>query len=201
MLEKGPDINGINTSIVKQDAQNSFFFNRDKHFGSLQPSEYEEHKQVVYHNCKFDDALTRMRKEMGIKQEEITPMRQPWDKESNQPKESDIEATPSREHDDGHLMTWGEIESTPMRIAGPEFRIPETPERETLLNSINSKIKKQKTLPHKKSEHAMKILGSLTPGFNSSRNRVLSSLRRADSVKRDPKTEKNDLSGLLHIKK
>lgn len=98
-------------------------------------------------------------------------------------------------------MTWGEIESTPMRIAGPQFRIPQTPERETLLHSINSKIKKQKLQPAKKSEYAMKILGSLTPGLNSSRKRLVSSMRRTDSVKRDAKTEKNDLSGLLNIQK
>ncbi len=36
MVESDPNINGINTSIVKQDAKNSFFFNRDKNFGSLQ---------------------------------------------------------------------------------------------------------------------------------------------------------------------
>lgn len=47
----------------------------------------------------------------------------------------------------------------------------------------------------------MKILGSLTPGLNSSRKRLVSSMRRTDSVKRDAKTEKNDLSGLLNIQK
>lgn len=89
-----------------------------------------------------------------------------------------------------------------MRIAGPEFRIPETPERETLLYSINSKIKKDKAQAVKKSEHAMKILGSLTPSLNFSRNRMISSMRRHESVKRESKLEKkSDLSGLLDIKK
>ncbi len=47
----------------------------------------------------------------------------------------------------------------------------------------------------------MKILGSLTPGFSSNRKRMISSMRRVDSVKRDSKPEKSDLSGLLNIKK
>jgi hypothetical protein len=36
MLETNPNINGINTSITKQEAKNSFFFNRENNFGSLQ---------------------------------------------------------------------------------------------------------------------------------------------------------------------
>jgi len=36
MLEKNPEKNGISTAVVKQDAKNSFFFNRDKNYGSLQ---------------------------------------------------------------------------------------------------------------------------------------------------------------------
>lgn len=36
MIEDNKEINGINTSITKQDAQNSFFFNRLKNYGSLQ---------------------------------------------------------------------------------------------------------------------------------------------------------------------
>lgn len=75
MLEKGQDVNGIDTHIVKQDAKNSFFFNRDQNFGSLQSAEYEEGKKVVYNNCKFNDAVARMRKEIEVKKEEITPMR------------------------------------------------------------------------------------------------------------------------------
>ena len=84
-------------------------------------------------------------------------------------------------------MTWGEIESTPMRIAGPEFRIPDTPQREIILSSLNSKISKDKMQPPKKSEMVMKILGSFTPSLNSrliSKNRFNSSLRREDSVNR-----------------
>jgi hypothetical protein len=76
------------------------------------------------------------------------------------------------------MMTWGEIESTPMRIAGPEFKIPDTPQREILLNSLNHKIKKEKLQTNKKSEHVMKILGSLTPSWSTSR-RVASSIRVA----------------------
>ena len=98
------------------------------------------------------------------------------------------------------MMTWGEIESTPMRLSGPKFQIPDTPQREQLLNEMNSKIKSQKNNT-KKSEHALKILGSLTPSCNSSRQRMISSIRRIDSVKREKKTEKSDLSGLLNIKK
>jgi hypothetical protein len=85
-------------------------------------------------------------------------------------------------------MTWGEIESTPLRIAGPEFRIPDTPQREVILSNLNSKITKDKLQPSKKSEYVMKILGSLTPSLNSrllSKNRFNSSIRRAaDSVNR-----------------
>lgn len=98
MLEKDAEINGINTSIVKQDAKNSFFFNREKNFGSLQSEEYEEQKKVVYHNCKFDDSITRMRKEIAVKQEEITPLRDTWDKESTKNKERNREVSPPREH-------------------------------------------------------------------------------------------------------
>ena len=36
MIEDNKEINGINTSITKQDVQNSFFFNRLKNYGSLQ---------------------------------------------------------------------------------------------------------------------------------------------------------------------
>jgi hypothetical protein len=84
-------------------------------------------------------------------------------------------------------MTWGEIESTPMRIAGPEFKMPETPQREIILNNLNSKMNKDKLQPSKKSELVMKLLGSLTPSFNSrlvSKNRLYSSVRRNDSVNR-----------------
>ena len=50
--------------------------------------------------------------------------------------------SPLPEEADGHMMTWGEIESTPMRISGPEFKIPDTPQREQLLSEMNNKIKK-----------------------------------------------------------
>lgn len=66
---------------------------------------------------------------------------------------------------------------------------------------MNSKIKKEKKESGKKSDLAMKILGSLTPSYNSSRQRIQSSIRRVDSIKRDKNTEKNDLSGLLNIQK
>jgi hypothetical protein len=36
MLENNPNVNGIDTSLTKQDALNSFFFNREKNYGSLQ---------------------------------------------------------------------------------------------------------------------------------------------------------------------
>lgn len=75
MLENNPHVNGINTSITQQDAKNSFFFNREKNYGSLQSQEYEQAKKVVYNNCKFDDPVTRMQKEMGLKQEFLTPRR------------------------------------------------------------------------------------------------------------------------------
>jgi hypothetical protein len=74
-----------------------------------------------------------------------------------------------------------------MRIAGPEFRIPETPQREIILSNLNSKIKKEKLQPAKKSEMVMKLLGSLTPSYNSrliSKNRFDSSIRRENSVNR-----------------
>lgn len=76
MIEDNKDINGINTSITKQEAQNSFFFNRAKNYGSLQPKEYQEAKKVVYSNCKFDDPVSRMQREVILKEEHITPMRQ-----------------------------------------------------------------------------------------------------------------------------
>lgn len=57
MLENNTEINGINTSITKQDAKNSLFFNREKNFGSLQNKEYASSKKVVYKNCKFDDPV------------------------------------------------------------------------------------------------------------------------------------------------
>ena len=48
MLENNKEINGIDTSITKQEAKNSLFFNRDKNFGSLQSKQYEESKKIVY---------------------------------------------------------------------------------------------------------------------------------------------------------
>ena len=53
-----------------------------------------------------------------------------------------------------------------------------------LLYEMNNKIKKNKKDVGKKSELTMKILGSLTPGLNSSRQRIASSMRRVDSVRR-----------------
>jgi hypothetical protein len=35
MLEKNQEVNGIDTTLVKQDAKNSFFFNREANYGSL----------------------------------------------------------------------------------------------------------------------------------------------------------------------
>ena len=75
MLESRNEVNGIDTSIVKQDAKNSLFFNREKNFGSLQSREYEEGKTVIYANCKLDDAVSRMRTSLLVKQEEVTPLR------------------------------------------------------------------------------------------------------------------------------
>ena len=91
-------------------------------------------------------------------------------------------------------MTWGQMDSTPIRIAGDEFRIPETPKREAILHSLNSKLRREKMEGPKKSEQVMKLLGSLTPVARS-RHRM-SSVRR-DSVRR----EKEDVSGLLHLGK
>ena len=89
-----------------------------------------------------------------------------------------------------------------MRIAGNDFVIPQTPQREMLLHKMNHKIKKEKNQTGKKSELAKKILGSLTPGLNSSYKRAASSVRRVDSsVRREVNSEKNDLSGLLNLKK
>ena len=90
-----------------------------------------------------------------------------------------------------------------MRISGRDFQIPDTPQRQQLLHQMNSKIKKDKAQPAKKSEYAMKILGSLTPSYNlnSSRKRIASSLRQVESVKRDKQAQKSDLSGLLNFKK
>jgi hypothetical protein len=40
-------------------------------------------------------------------------------------------------------MTWGQVESTPMRINnGPEYQIPETSSRDKLLNQLTTKITK-----------------------------------------------------------
>ena len=75
MIQHDPKINGINTSITKQDAKNSFFFNREKNYGSLQAQEYEESKKVVYSNCKLDDPYNRMKEILGVKVEEKTPRR------------------------------------------------------------------------------------------------------------------------------
>ena len=61
MLQNNQELNGINTSITKQDAKNSLFFNREKNFGSLQSQQHTEGKKVVYKNCKFDDPVSRMR--------------------------------------------------------------------------------------------------------------------------------------------
>jgi uncharacterized protein YegP (UPF0339 family) len=41
MLEKESAINGIDTSLVKQNAKNAFFFNKDSNFGSLHGTEHE----------------------------------------------------------------------------------------------------------------------------------------------------------------
>lgn len=67
MLEKSNEVNGIDTTLTKQDAKNSFFFNRDKNFGSLHPDEHEQAKKVAYNNCKLDDPVTRMRQAMAVK--------------------------------------------------------------------------------------------------------------------------------------
>lgn len=39
-------------------------------------------------------------------------------------------------------MTWGQVESTPMRINGSEYRIPETSNRDKLLEQLTTKITK-----------------------------------------------------------
>lgn len=75
MIENNPNVNGINSSLIKQDAKNSFFFNREKNFGSLQSKEHDESKKVVYSNCKFDDSVSRLKEYMLIKKEEMTPYR------------------------------------------------------------------------------------------------------------------------------
>ncbi len=52
-------------------------------------------------------------------------MREPRERSSIYAKdEEENEDNYPPQEGDGHMMTWGEIESTPMRIAGPEFRIP-----------------------------------------------------------------------------
>ena len=91
-------------------------------------------------------------------------------------------------------MTWGQIENTPVRISGSEFRIPETPKREAILHSLNSKMHKEKMQGPKKSEQVMKLLGSLTPSVQSRRR--MTSVRQ-----RSAKREKEDVSGLLGIGK
>jgi hypothetical protein len=76
MIENNPNANGIDTSLVKQDGKNSFFFNRENNFGSLQSKEHDESKKVVYSNCKFDDPASRLKEYMLVKKEEMTPYRE-----------------------------------------------------------------------------------------------------------------------------
>lgn len=111
MIQHDPNINGINTAITKQEAKNSFFFNREKNYGSLQLEEYEASKKVVYSNCKLDDPYSKMREFMKVKVEEKTPLRadgKAWEKDETESKKDEVIGSPQPE-EDGHLMTWGEI--------------------------------------------------------------------------------------------
>lgn len=75
MLEKNSQINGIDTTLVKQDAKNSFFFNREINYGSLHGPLHEDAKKVVYQNCKLDDPISKIRQDIIVKREEVTPLR------------------------------------------------------------------------------------------------------------------------------
>lgn len=91
MLATNAQVNGINTSITKQDAKNSFFFNREKNFGSLQSAEYEQAKKVVYKNCRLEDPHAKAIERIGlmIKHEEITPIRvneKGWEPKDSEPR-------------------------------------------------------------------------------------------------------------------
>lgn len=78
-------------------------------------------------------------------------------------------------------MTWGNLESTPLRLNSSEYRIPETPKRDQVLEELNSKITKEKLIKkNKKDELKMKILSSVRGG--SSYRKV--SVQRYDSAKR-----------------
>ena len=100
MIQHDPNINGINTTITKQEAKNSFFFNREKNYGSLQLEEYEASKKVVYSNCKLDDQYSKVREFMRVKVEEKTPLRadgKAWEKDETESKKDEIIGSPQPE--------------------------------------------------------------------------------------------------------
>lgn len=87
------------------------------------------------------------------------------------------------------LMTYGEIEDAPERLR--EYRMPQTPQRDQLLEKLNKKMmnKKQEEQSRKEST-VMRLLGNCTPtAFKNSsilKSKGSSSIRKVPSTVRQP---------------